>query len=213
MRKTTEGPEAGFKGLGGLFWTVALFSALVNILMLTGSIYMLQVYDRVLTSGSEATLLALTLLVAGLFAAMGVLDYVRQRVAARIGATVQARLDARVFRAMMRRSVVPSERSRPASGLKDLESVQRFMGSPVLFAIFDMPWAPFFIALIYMFHPWLGHLAIAGMLILIVVTVLNQLLTRKPEAEATMATLQGDSFAETARQQGEMVQALGMRDS
>jgi ATP-binding cassette subfamily C protein len=199
--------------MGGLFVTVGVFSAVVNILMLTGSIYMLQIYDRVLSSGSEETLLALTLLVAGLFAVMGVLDYARTRVAARIGATAQSRLDARVFRAVLRRSVLPSERSKPASGLKDLEAVQRFMGSPVLFAIFDMPWAPFFIALIYTFHPWLGHLALAGTLILVIVTVLNQMLTRKPEAEATMATLQGDNFAETIRQQGEMIQALGMRDA
>ncbi len=213
MRKTSEGPAAGFKGLGGLLWTVALFSALVNILMLTGSLYMLQVYDRVLSGHSVATLMALTMLVAGLYAVMGILDYVRQRVAARIGATVQARLDGKVFRAMMRRSVLPSERSRPASGLKDLEAVQRFMGSPVLFAIFDMPWAPFFIVLIYAFHPWLGHLAIVGMLLLIVITVLNQIMTRRPEADATLATMQGDGFAETARQQGEMIQALGMRDS
>ena len=213
MRTKPSGPETGFAGMGGLFGTIALFSAVVNVLMLTGSLYMLQIYDRVLSSRSEETLLALTLLVAGLYAIMGLLDYIRTRVAARIGATVQSRLDGRVFRAVMRRSVLPSERSRPASGLKDLEAVQRFMGSPVLFAIFDMPWAPFFVLLIYTFHPWLGHLALVGMLILIVVTVLNQMLTRKPEADATMATLQGDSFAETVRQQGEMIQALGMRDA
>ncbi len=213
MRGTAGGPEAGFKGMGGLFATVGVFSAVVNILMLTGSLYMLQIYDRVLSSRSEATLLALTLLVAGLYAVMGVLDYARQRISARIGATAQARLDARVFKAVMRRSVLPNERSRPASGLKDLEAVQRFTGSPVLFALFDMPWAPFFIALIYTFHPWLGHLAVAGLVILIVVTALNQWLTRKPEAEATVATLQGDNFAETLRQQGEMIQALGMRNA
>jgi ATP-binding cassette subfamily C protein len=213
MRTAATGPEAGFAGMGGLFTTVGVFSAVVNVLMLTGSIYMLQIYDRVLSSGSEETLVALTLLVAGLFAVMGVLDYVRTRVAARIGATAQSRLDGRVFRAVLRRSVLPAERSRPASGLKDLEAVQRFMGSPVLFAIFDMPWAPFFIALIYTFHPWLGHLALGGMVILIIVTVLNQMLTRKPEAEATLATMQGDNFAETIRQQGEMIQALGMRDT
>ncbi len=213
MRSTGTGPEAGFAGMGSLFTTIALFSAVVNILMLTGSIYMLQIYDRVLSSGSEETLLALTLLVAALYGVMGVLDYVRTRVAARMGATVQSRLDSRVFRAVLRRSVLPSERSRPASGLKDLEAVQRFMGSPVLFAIFDMPWAPFFILLIYTFHPWLGHLALGGMLVLVVVTILNQMMTRKPEAEATIATLQGDNFAETIRQQGELIQALGMRDA
>ncbi|MBP7241590.1 MAG: type I secretion system permease/ATPase [Amaricoccus sp.] len=213
MRGAATGPEAGFSGMTGLFVTVGIFSAVVNILMLTGSLYMLQVYDRVLSSSSKETLVALTILVAGLFAIMGVLDYVRARVASRIGATVQNRLDERVFRAVLRRSVLSSERARPASGLKDLEAVQRFMSSPVLFAIFDMPWAPFFIALIYTFHPLLGHLAVAGMAILIVITLLNQHFTRKHEAEAVQATMHGDGFAETIRQQGELIHALGMRDA
>lgn len=116
-----------------------------------------------------------------------------------------------MFRAQLRRSLYASERSKPASGLKDLESVQKLMGSPVLFAVFDMPWAPFFIALIYTFHPWLGHLSVAGALVLIVITILNQMMTRRPEAEANMASMQSDAFAETIRQQGDMVQALGMR--
>ena len=107
--------------------------------------------------------------------------------------------------------MLASERSRPASGLKDLEAVQRLAGSPVLFAVFDMPWAPFFIFAIYSFHPLLGHLAVAGMLLLIGATLLNQYLTSRPEAEANAAAMQGDAFAETIRQQGEMVQALGMQ--
>jgi ATP-binding cassette subfamily C protein len=209
--KKLSGPEAGFAGLSGLFWTIAIFSTVVNLLMLTSPLYMLQIYDRVIPSRSEETLLALTILVAALFAIMGVLDYVRGRVAARIGATLQARLDSRVFTATLRRSVLSSERSRPASGLKDLESVQRLASSPVLFAIFDMPWAPFFIFAIYTFHPYLGHLAVAGTLILVGATLLNQHLTRKPEATANQASMQGDAFAETIRQQGEMVQALGMQ--
>ena len=118
---------------------------------------------------------------------MGVLDYVRGRVAARIGTTFQPRLDARVFRANLRRAVLSSERSKPASGLKDVEAVQKLTGSPVLFAVFDMPWAPVFLIAIYSFHPCLGHLALAGMIFLVGVTVLNQLLTRKPEQEATTA--------------------------
>ena len=211
MKRAPTGPEAGFVGLSGLFWTVAIFSVFVNLLMLTGSIYMLQIYDRVLPSRSEETLLALTLLIAALFALMGVLDYARGRISARIGAIAQTRLDGRVFRATLRRSVLSSERSRPATGLKDLESVQRLMASPVLFAVFDMPWAPIFIALIYSFHPWLGHLSLIGGAILVVITLMNQWLTRKPEAEANAAMMDGDGFAETIRQQGDMIQALGMR--
>jgi ATP-binding cassette subfamily C protein len=197
--------------MSGLFWTIALFSAFVNVLMLTAPLYMLQIYDRVIPSRSHETLLALTILVAALFIIMGILDYVRARVAARIGASVQARLDSRVFRAGLRRAVLASERSRPASGLKDLEAVQRLASSPVLFAVFDMPWAPFFIVAIYSFHPMLGHLAVAGMLILIAATVLNQIFTKRHETEATLATMQGDNFAETVRQQSEMIQALGMQ--
>ncbi len=211
MPHQTNGPGAGFAGLSGLFWTIGIFSVFVNLLMLTAPIYMLQIYDRVLPSRSEETLLALTLLIAVLFALMGVLDYVRGRIAARVGATAQARLDGRVFRATLRRALLASERSRPASGLRDLESIQKLMSSPVLFAVFDMPWAPIFIAAIYTFHPWLGHLAVIGGLILVVVALLNQILTRRPEAEAAAATVLSDSFAETVRQQGDMIQALGMR--
>ncbi len=211
MKEKITGPGAGLAGMSGLFWSVGIFSAFVNILMLTGPIYMLQIYDRVLTSRSEETLLALTILIAVLYGLMGLLDYVRGRVASRIGATMQSRLDGRVFQATLRRSVLASERSQPATGLKDLESVQRLMSSPVLFAVFDMPWAPIFIFAIYTFHPWLGHLALVGALILVTVTLLNQILTRKPEAESNAATLQGDAYAEVVRQQGEMVQALGMR--
>lgn len=211
MRARPSGPEAGFAGLSGLFWTAAIFSTCVNLLMLTSPLYMLQIYDRVIPSRSQETLLGLTILITLLFAIMGVLDYVRGRVAARIGATAQSRLDARVFKATLRRAVLASERSRPASGLKDLEAVQKLAGSPVLFAVFDMPWAPVFIFAIYTFHPLLGHLAVAGMLLLIVATLLNQYLTKRPEAEANAAAMQGDAFAETIRQQGEMVQALGMQ--
>ncbi len=211
MVSKSTGPRAGFAGLSSLFWSIGLFSTVVNLLMLTSPLYMLQIYDRVIPSRSKETLLALTILVALLFAIMGILDYVRGRLAARVGATVQSRLDSRVFRATLRRSVLASERSRPASGMKDLEAVQRLAGSPVLFAVFDMPWAPLFIFAIYTFHPWLGHLAVAGTLVLVGATLLNQMLTRRPEALATSATMQGDAFAETVRQQGEMVHALGMQ--
>lgn len=213
MRTKPTGPETGFAGLGGLFWTIAIFSTVVNLLMLTAPLYMLQVYDRVIPSRSRETLVALTLLIAALFAIMGVLDYIRSRMAARIGAIVQTRLDDRVFRAVLRRSVLSSERSKPSSGLKDLEAVQKLASSPVLFAVFDMPWAPIFILAIFSFHPYLGYLALAGGLFLVLITFLTQRFTRKPEQDATVAMAQGDAFAETIRQQGEMVQALGMRDS
>lgn len=197
----------------GLFWSIGLFSVFVNLLMLTGPLFMLQVYDRVLSSGSVETLTALFILVAALYGIMGFLDYARGRVAARVGARFQSSLDGRVFSAILRRSVIPGERARPATGLRDLESVQRFMSSPVLFAIFDIPWTPIFIAVIFVFHPWMGWLAVAGGVILIFVTFLNQLLTSKPQIDAQIATNRSEAFAENVREEGEIVQGLGMRNA
>ena len=125
-----EGPQAALKGTKRLFVSLALFSLFVNVLMLTGPLYMLQVYDRVLSSRSTATLVSLTLLIAGLYGIMGILDYARGRIAARVGALIQTRLDPRVFEAGLSRAVVSGERGRPWSGLRDLEAVQRFMASP-----------------------------------------------------------------------------------
>ncbi|GGA13577.1 MAG: type I secretion system permease/ATPase [Rhodobacteraceae bacterium] len=194
------------------FWFVAIFSFFVNLLMLTGPLYMLQIYDRVLGSRSEATLLALSVLVVFLYGMMGILDYARGRVMARVAARFQAAMDVRVFEAVMRRSAVkPDELA--ATGLKDLESVQRLMSSPVLMAFFDIPWTPFFIAGIFVFHPWLGVLALTGGLILVAVTGLNQLLSRKPTLKSNRAVMQAEHTSEQIRNEAEMVQSLGMRDA
>ncbi|MEM9427970.1 MAG: type I secretion system permease/ATPase [Pseudomonadota bacterium] len=194
-----------------LFWAIGVFSIFVNLLMLTGPLFMLQVYDRVLASRSNETLTALFLLVGLLYALMGLLDYARGRVAARIGAEFQSTLDARVFDVLLRRAAAPQERARPATGLRDLESVQKFMSSPVLFAIFDIPWTPIFILAIFIFHPLMGWLAVAGGVMLVIVTLANQILTRKPQADAQKASTASDAFADGVREQAEIVQGLGMR--
>ena len=144
-----------------LYWFVGIFSFFANMLMLTGPIYMLQVYDRVLGSRSVETLVALSMLVAFLYGMMGVLDYSRGRIMARVGARFQARLDRRVFDAMIRRSAVAPDPN-AQTGLSDLESVQRLISSPVLMTVFDIPWTPMFLFGIALFHPWLGILAIGG---------------------------------------------------
>lgn len=192
------------------FWFVAIFSFFANMLMLTGPMYMLQVYDRVLGSRSEATLVALSILVVFLYTTMGVLDYTRGRIMGRVAARFQSRLDLRVFDAVLRRAAIkPDELS--ATGLKDLESVQRLMSSPVLMAIFDIPWTPFFILAIMMFHPWLGYMALAGGAVLIFVTVINQWVTRAPTLKSGIATMQAEGISDQIRNESEMVQAMGMR--
>ena len=144
-----------------LYWAVGLFSFFANILMLTGPLYMLQVYDRVLGSRSFETLLALSLLVMFLYGVMGLLDYARGRVMGRAAARFQTRMERRVFDSVLKSSSTkPSPEAR--TGQKDLSAVQQLMGSPVLMAIFDLPWTPVFLVGISLFHPWLGMLAVSG---------------------------------------------------
>ncbi len=195
-----------------LYWAVALFSVFVNLLMLTGPLFMLQVYDRVLGSQSEETLFAMALLATFLFAMMGVLDFVRGRVMARVGARFQARLDKRVFDAAMRRSALGSS-ARSETGLSDLETIQRLMTSPVLMSVFDMPWTPVFLVAIAIFHPWLGILAIVGGGVLIVVTVINQLTTRRLTAEMSASGHVANRMSSQMQAEAEMVCALGMRSA
>ncbi len=194
----------------GLFWAVGIFSVLVNLLLLTGPLYMLQVYDRVLGSRSEATLVALSVLVAFLFLAMGLLDHARARIMARIGAAMQDKLDRRVFSAAMRRiALVPTDPAAQAAQ-RDLEAVQRLWGSPVLMAIFDIPWTPFFVGAIFVFHPLLGWLAVGGGIFLIIVTILNQRMTQVPINRTNGLTLQAERMSDLIKTEAEAVQALGM---
>ena len=194
----------------GLFAFAFLFSIAVNILMLTGPLYMLQVYDRVLTSRSEATLVALSALVCGLFLAMGILDYTRGRLTALAGARFQERLDLRVFAASQKRaSLVPND-SAAIAAQRDLESVQRLLSSPVLLALFDLPWTPLFVAAIFLFHPLLGWLAIGGGAFLIAVTLANQRVTKTPQHDASLATLQSERLSDQLKAEAELMRALGM---
>ncbi|WP_375228619.1 type I secretion system permease/ATPase [Roseobacter sp. S98] len=196
-----------------LLIAVFVFSIFVNLLMLTGPLFMLQVYDRVLGSRSEETLLALFLLVAALYGLMTLLEYARGRVLARFGGRFQAALDQRVFDAVLRRSVLPQERAAPAKGLRDLETLRTLFTSPVALALFDIPWTPLFLAAIFIFHPWLGWLATGGAALLITVTLLNNWLTQSRTLKAQMASSQAQNFADQARRAAELVRAQGMRSS
>ncbi|MEO1109296.1 MAG: type I secretion system permease/ATPase [Pseudomonadota bacterium] len=188
-----------------------LFSIFVNLLMLTGPLFMLQVYDRVLSSRAVETLTALFILVALLYALMAMLDFARGRIVARFGARFQSKLDERVFDATLRRSLNPQARSAPATALRDLESIQNLCSSPVLLAVMDIPWTPVFLAAIFIFHPLLGWLAVAGGGLLIVIALLNQGLTRRKVAEAQAASARANSFSEHARQAAEVVRSQGMQ--
>ncbi len=197
----------------GLLLTAALYSLFVNFLMLTGPLYMLQVYDRVLGSQSVETLVSLTLLMAFFFAVMGILDFARGRILARMAARFQAGLERRVFTASIRQAAQNEKAAEQTNGLRSLESVQKLFSSPAFTALFDLPWTPLFLFGIAVFHPWLGILAVAGGAILILIAVLNQILTRPPVTLATQATLRAEHMAQQLQADAEMVRALGMQDA
>ena len=203
LRQALGKAKAGFIG-------VAIFTGVVNVLMLTGPLFMLQVYDRVLTSHSTATLLVLFLIVVFLYSMMGFLDHVRGRILARIGAGFQASLDERVFATVLRQAEVPKLRERPANALRDLASIQSLLASPGTGAAFDLPWAPLYVAIMFMFNHWLGWFAVAGMAIVLVLAILNQRQTRKPQAEAAKLAAEAEARTESARKAIETVRGLGM---
>ncbi len=192
-------------------FSIGVFSVFANLLMLTGPLFMLQIYDRVLGSRSQETLVALTLLVVLLYGIMGMLDFARGRIAAQIGAGVQDALDERVFAATLKRAVSAEARARPDSALQDLEAMQRLLASPALFAVFDLPWTPVFLFAIFTFHWQLGWLALGGGAILVVLTFLNQYLTRRPVLEASRDAAQAHALSESFRAQSEAVHGLGMQ--
>jgi len=196
-----------------LYWAVGLFSCFVNLLMLTGPLYMLNVYDRVLSSRSVETLLALSLLAAFLYGIMGLLDYVRSRVMARIGARFQSRLERRIFQAVLDAKTLVRAPREAATGMQDLEAVQRSITSPSMMSLFDLPWSPIFFLGIFLFHEYLGILAIFGGLTLLVISAASQLMSKSPVLAAHRATFSADQFGGQVRTEAELAQALGMQEA
>lgn len=215
FRSGGAGPDGDVRaalvgGNGGLLAGALGFGVLVNLLMLTGPLFMLQVYDRVLASRSEATLAALFALVAGLYGLMAVLDHARGRLMARLGARFQARMDGPVFAAGLACCARVPDHPAAAQAQEDVETVQRFMASPLVPALQDAPWTPLFIALIFAFHVQLGLLALAGAGVLLGLAWTNQLWLRRPLGGASAAGAAARRLGLVAAQQGDAVQALGL---
>jgi PrtD family type I secretion system ABC transporter len=205
--------RAALKSSAAGFLAIGLFSFFVNLLVLTGPLFMLQIYDRVLSSRSEATLVALTGLIIGLYLVMGVLDHIRSRVAARIGARFQARFDKRVFNAVLDRTNLHAQGISTVTGMRDLDSIQKVLSSPALFTVFDIPWTPFFLFVIFTFHPWMGMLGVVGGLILVGLTWLNQNGTKEDQERAMIAGRLSDEMTQTLQKESDTVRALGMRSA
>ncbi len=188
-----------------------LFSCLVNLLLLVTVFYMLQVYDRVLASRSVPTLLALFALVAGTYAFLALLDLLRSRMAYRFAGALEASIAADVFRAGLRAGLVPLGPMRP-DAVRDLDAVRSFIGGPGPLALFDLPWLPVYLGIVFLFHPALGWLATGGALVATILLVINERLSGRPTAEAAAAQAHRQSLGEDARANAEPIFAMGMLD-
>ncbi len=189
---------------------VVVFSGMVNLLALTSSIYMLQLYDRVLPARSVPTLVALTVLMAVLFAAFGAFDYLRSRLMGRIAVRAERDLRERVARCVMVLPLRAGTRTDGQQLVRDLEQVRGFMAGPGPLAFVDLPWIPVYLGLAWLLHPWLGLLGMAGASVLVALMVLTELRSRRPTREASVIGTARSSLGEALGRNAEAVRALGM---
>ncbi|CAI1055975.1 type I secretion system permease/ATPase [Serratia entomophila] len=192
-----------------VFWTVGIFTAFINLLMLVPSVYMLQVYDRVLPSRNEITLLMLTLIMLAMYAMMSLLEYVRSMVVIRIGSQLDMRLNTRVYTAAYEANL-KNGTSDAGQMLGDLTTVRQFLTGNALFAFFDAPWFPIYLLVIFLFNPWLGLFALVGSLILIALAVANEMVSKKPLGEASRLSIMSGGLASANLRNAEVIEALGM---
>ena len=187
---------------------VALFSCGINLLMLTGPLFMLQVYDRVLTSRSIPTLVVLYLLIVFLFGLLGVFNFFRTRVLSRVGFRLDAEL--MVMAEKMRLFQGLSMAGAKFQPVSDLSRLRQFISSPGLAAFFDLPWVPIFIFVVFIMHPWLGWLTIAGVILITIFTFANEKLSRINLAESTRWDVESANFSETSKLSAESIFSMGM---
>lgn len=192
-----------------VFYAVGAFSAVINILLLVPSIYMLQVYDRVLTSMNISTLAMLTLIVLGLYLLMGALEWVRSMTLVRLSNRLDEQLSPLVFRAAFEEQL-RAGKAPPQQPLSDLNNLRQFVTGAGVFSFFDAPWAPIYIAVIFLLHWQMGVLALLGALVLVALALANEWTTRARLAEANTLAIQASGQAQGSLRNAEVVEAMGM---
>lgn len=192
------------------FVTAMMFSFAINLLYLAGPLYMLQVYDRVVSSASIVTLVMLTLVLLLAFAVLATLDTVRARILARASIRLDRRMAGRVITAIVEASLKTG--AAKSQYLRDFDNFRQCITGAGIHAIFDLPWAPIYIAVIFVLHPLLGAFALASAIVLVLLALLNERLVRKPLAEASEAGVRSYNFTDMSLRNSEAIQAMGMLD-
>ena len=205
--------KAALKACKGSFISVGVFSFFVNALMLVPSFYMLQVYGRVVTSGSISTLVMLTIIMAVLMITMGSLEWARSRVMVRVSTKLDVMLSRQVYRASFKRALDSGGMDASAQPLNDLTGLRQFLTSNGLFAFFDAPWLPIYIGVMFLFHPWFGWLAIASAIILLLLAFANEKLTGKALAEANKQNIAANLYTTKNLRNAEVIESMGMLEA
>lgn len=191
------------------FAATLIFSMFTNLLMFVGPLYMLQIYDRVLSSRNSTTLIALTVISVGLLLAYGLLEFTRSKLLVRAGLQFDEVLAHPTFHL-----VVKQQTAMPGAGaqvaLSDIDKVREFLTGQGILAFFDAPWVPLFLGLCFAFHPWLGLVATGGALVIFSLALANEFSTRGTLAEAGRAGNGANHFVSTTMQNAEVIRALGM---
>ena len=191
------------------FYAIGIFTAVINIILLVPSIYMLEVYDRVLSSRNPFTLLMLSVMAAGLYALGALLEYVRGMIVIRIGMKLDTHLNARVYTAAFEQNLRGAGLN-AGQALNDLTTIRQFVTGSGLFTFFDAPWFPIYLAIIFMFNFWLGIFALVSTVILISLAWFNEFISRKPLAAASTVALESFNLAANTLRNAEVIEAMGM---
>src|ERR1700742_4760215 len=192
------------------FIGVGIMSCMINLLYLTGSLFMLEVYDRVLPSRSVPTLIGLIILAAFLYMAQGLLDLIRGRILGRVGTSLDEALNARVFDIVVRLPLTVGGRNEGLQPLRDLDNVRSFLGGMGPGAFFDLPWLPLYLGICFAFHVLIGVTALVGAIILVTLTVMTEFLSRTPARQALGLAARRNDLAAASRRNAEVLVAMGM---
>lgn len=215
MKKILNPPPADDEILSTLykfkkiFKSVGFFTACMNMLLLVPSLYMLQVYDRVLTSRNAFTLLMLSLIILVLFIIYAALDMIRSQTVIEVSKKIDAELNDRAFNAAFEQNL-KTKGVNAGQALNDLTTIRQFVTGPSLYAFFDAPWFPFYLIVIFLFNFWLGVYSTVCVLILIVLAVINERITHEPLAEASTKSVQSSMVVTNNLRESEVLESMGM---
>ena len=215
MQQKTEPTDLqiALKECRSYFGIAGFFSFFINIIMLVPSIYMLQVYDRVVTSRSESTLLFLTLIVILLLFTMGLLEWVRSQILVKAGAKLDVLLNTRLFNATFKNSLNSGGAQSSAQPISDLTTLRQFLTGNGLFAFFDAPWLPLYMAVLFMFHPYFGWTGIGAAVVLIILAIVNEKISSKLLAEANKSSINATNYMNKNLRNTEVIESMGMLDN